>query len=177
MAKTPDPHYMIHTVQDPNGGPVAAPCAISGCQYAAFEPEVSMDALLIQVEQLRADLAASESARQQAEQTHRETAAGLIAFRDLRDEALKILDTQSGSDLLDACRQVKQVAISEADNSEKAEAERDALQLRAEQAEARASASERFRREDAANHIDEQIAHVAERDALKAELATLRSKT
>lgn len=39
-----------------------------------------------------------------------------------RAEALKILATRSGDDLLDACRQVKQVAISEADNSEKLDA-------------------------------------------------------
>lgn len=37
-----------------------------------------------------------------------------------RATALAILDTQSGDDLCDACRQVKQVAISEADNSDKA---------------------------------------------------------
>lgn len=37
-----------------------------------------------------------------------------------RATALAILDTQSGDDLCDACRQVKQVAISEADNSDNA---------------------------------------------------------
>ena len=62
--------------------------------------------------------------RRRATETEREALLLEIeAHRRLRDEALKILDTQSGSDLLDACRQVKQVAISEADNSEKAEAE------------------------------------------------------
>lgn len=40
-----------------------------------------------------------------------------------RSQALEILATQSGDDLLDACRQVKQVAISERDNSEKADAQ------------------------------------------------------
>jgi hypothetical protein len=43
-------------------------------------------------------------------------------LREEKARALQVLDTKSGDDLEDACRQVKQVAISEADNSEKLEA-------------------------------------------------------
>lgn len=49
------------------------------------------------------------------------TKQGLAAVQAERDEALKILDTHSRADLLDACRQVKQTAISEADNAKQAE--------------------------------------------------------
>lgn len=62
--------------------------------------------------------------------------AELSRVQQERDEALAVLaPNMPGSGLVDACRQVKQVAISEAGNSsdwmtraEKAEAERDALQ-------------------------------------------------
>lgn len=78
-----------------------------------------------------------ETWRTQVIADHEQQIATLMAERI---QALGILNTQSRDDLLDACRQVKQVAISEADNSEKLEARLQALQGACEQLKAEAKA-------------------------------------
>lgn len=67
----------MHVVTQPNGEPLPAPCAISGCQYAALEADLARVRQEKEAEFQRYDIAAAE--RDQAEELLNETRVELDA--------------------------------------------------------------------------------------------------